>query len=63
MDELSKQHLMAMVGAKQWEDVPEDLRIDCEVVDALVKKVKPYGGLASTQIIAMLVQRSRDGGS
>ncbi len=57
MDDLAKQHLMAMVDCERWEDMPPNLVDRCAVIETLIQKAKPYGGLKSTQTLALIVEQ------
>jgi len=54
MEDVLQQNLETMVGCP-IDRMPESLVERCERIEQLIKGVKPYGGLVSTQVLAVAV--------
>ncbi len=56
MDETVREHLVAMMpDVGHWTELPDSLIDRCEEIDKLIKKVKSWDGIISTQILAVIV--------
>ena len=54
MESILQQNLETMIGYP-INQIPESLVERCERIEQLIKVVKPYGGLMSTQVLAVAV--------
>jgi len=50
-------NLKAMFDVERIEQVPEEVRRRCERVEKRIRRVKPYGDLASTQALAVICEQ------
>jgi len=52
-----EQNLKTMFDVEDVALVPKEVRRRCERVEELVNRVKPYGGLNSTQALAIICEQ------